>query len=345
MTDWQRILTQHGIPFADKGRNLYVKCVFCGTADEGQHLGISTTGRGWGCWRNAKHRGKSEVRLLAALLRVDPLRAAALLGRPAGGPVADLDLGGSVRRLLADAPPEAAGEALSLPPEIKPLSGSRTWERGIFLDYLKDRGYQPKDVWLLCEEFHLHYAMTGPFAYRLVLPVYDETGLKTWTGRTVSQNTQPRYLTLSTHADSKLAEEGMPLARAPITDMLFQEDHLFSVPQQTLVVCEGPFDAMRVAFAHRRRSVSATCLFGKVLSDVQFDKLAQLAQYSDHKFLLLDSDARLSAFGLNDRLSSLGFHAIHLPGEYKDPGDERLGFADLRDLIEAEIEKHQGRTI
>lgn len=343
MLDWPRLLAQHGVPFKEQRNEVYVQCPFCGKADQGTHMGISLRGRGWGCFRQAKHRGKSDVRLIAALLKLDFARAAALVGRPLAGLAPDEDLAASVRRRLSPEPAEARRTALDWPPGVKPLSGGpKTREKAIFYDYLAGRGYSPKALETLCECYGLHYAMTGPFAYRLLLPIDDAEGrLVTWTGRTVSQHTLPRYLTLSPHAGSKLAADGMPLALAPITDMLWQEARLFQVPRRTLIVCEGPFDAMRVDYANRRDDVMATCLFGKTLSQAQYDKLCTLAEYCEHKFIMLDPDAKLDTFALSDKLFSLGFHPIDLPEKYEDAGDARLTLATLRYIVAEEIDKWQ----
>jgi len=80
MIDWIQLLSRNSIPYREERHNIYVHCIWCGAADQGMHLGISTRGAGWGCWRNKRHRGKSYIRLLAALLRISDAQARALLG-------------------------------------------------------------------------------------------------------------------------------------------------------------------------------------------------------------------------------------------------------------------------
>lgn len=342
MTNWKQLLTKHRIAFVDSGPstakdNVYVHCVYCGTADTGFHLGISTRGKGWGCWRNPRHRGRNDARLLAALLRIPYSRAAEMLGQKQSSTVDDDDLLTRVRSTLSGASAHKQPPPITMPREIRPLS--KNHPARMFNEYLVERGYAWADINMLCLTYSLHYAMKGPFSYRLVFPIYDEHGIATMTGRSIADR-EPRYLTLSAREDSGLVAQGLPQARGPITDYLFDEQHLFRFPPRTLVVCEGPFDAMRVDWAHRtltdQANTHATCLFGKSVSQAQFDKLANLSEFTDEKFLLLDPDARFSVFEIVDRLAPLGFKPIYLDDRWEDPGDRNLPLSEIRSLIERE---------
>lgn len=353
MTDWRGLLTKHRIQFVESGPstardNLYVHCPFCGSADQGHHMGISTRGRGWGCWRNARHRGRSDSRLLAALLRITQDKASTLLGERRTEMVDDEDLASLVQRTLEKPDLLVRRHVVKIPAEVRPLGGGRRGEQ-IFFDYLQTgRGYHQDDVAELARRYDLHFAMKGPFAYRLVLPVSDQDGLATLTGRSVVPDVDLRYLTLSHREDSPLVTKmELPVARGPITDYLLWEDRLLLDPPRTLVVCEGPFDAMRVDWAHVIESmhaslinVAATCLFGKVITSAQFDKLATLSDFSDEKFLLLDPDARFSVLETVDRLAPLGFKPIYLDERWEDPGDRKLPLSEIRHLVREEVRKY-----
>ena len=107
--DWPTILRAHHIVHVDTGPstskdNIYVHCPFCGQADGGYHMGISTKGKGWGCWRNTAHRGKAPARLLAALLRIDIGMALRMLGQQGAGSLeADADVLGRLNEIFGKA--------------------------------------------------------------------------------------------------------------------------------------------------------------------------------------------------------------------------------------------------
>lgn len=327
MVNWIALLTAYRVDFHQEKDNLYVHCPWCGTADQGQHMGISLKGKGWGCWRNTRHRGKNQARLLSALLLISYYQAQQLLGETPNSSSSDQDLSARVRSALE--PALAKPTPITLPKEIKPLTGRSTGHQAIFTEYLRDRGYREKHILLLCKRYRLHYCTQGIFNYRLVIPIYNHQGeLVTWTGRTVAEDVELRYLTLST-TPGKMEERGLPLARGPINDFLFQERVLFRDPVRTLVLCEGPFDAMRVDFACEGMSVHGTCLFGKAISDQQLDTLAELSEFYDDRILLLDSDAGLDQFQLLAQLAS--FRPLRLPSRWKDPGEMPLD--KIRELL------------
>lgn len=309
-----------------------MQCPFCGSADKGQHMGISLRGRGWGCWRNTRHRGKDPARLLSAVLHVNYSQAAALVERGGGHAGTDNDLLTQLNKLRGGTlEPEPVH--FQMPKEIKPLESQRHKLHEIFFQYLmEERGYSHEDTMRLCKRFGLYYCLSGTFAYRLIIPIADLEGrLVTWTGRSVSPTAEPRYLTLSWKA-GRMQELGLPLAREPITDCLLQEGKLFNEPTKTLVLCEGPLDAIRVDYACRKQYVHATCLFGKAVSDRQIDKLATLSEFYDDCVLLLDSDAELDLLEMSTRLGPLGFRILKLPGAWKDPGE--MPMQEIRQLLE-----------
>ena len=351
MTDWPTLLRAHGIEFVESGPstargNIYTRCFICG-ADGGFHLGIhlgrGRAWRGWGCWKNASHRGRSARRLLGGLLGIGLSQAQALLDARGGASIApDDEIGRRVADMrgqgLLDEP--GAGEPLAFPDEIKLIQ--TTGQGRLFLSYLDERGWLPADAARVCFRYKLRYAMRGAFSYRLVVPIYSESGdrdklrydLVTWTGRTISPDVEPRYKTLSTDPE-KATEDETPLARAKISDCLFGEDQLFTQMGRGLVVCEGPLDAIRVDYAGHRLGVRGTCLFGKALSDVQVDKLHAIAPYYGTKLLLLDRDATMDAYRMVERLGPSGFRAARLPRRYKDPGE--MSLTAIEDFLEREI--------
>jgi hypothetical protein len=173
--DWFSFLRQNNIPFTTTGPNasrgrVNVKCPFCGQDDPSEHMGISLRGRGWSCWRNSSHRGRSTPRIIAALLRISLAEAEQLAGGEVSLPT-DVDLGQSIRaRLGGQLDVKIPRRTLDFNREFKSLdSASRFADQ--FYDYIYDRGYQPEQATWLVRAYDLHYATTGKFAYRIIIPV------------------------------------------------------------------------------------------------------------------------------------------------------------------------------
>lgn len=318
--DWQTFLDRHGIGYSSQKKDLYIHCPFCGGSDSGRHMGISVVGRGWGCWRQQSHRGKSPERLIQALIGCSWTEAQQIAGNGAatslgglGGFVANME------RLAGKAPPaDAVASALVKPKTFKRLAGA-TGQGRLFYDYLKDRDFSANQVQWLCQEYDLHYAMTGDWSYRLVIPVHGPNGKWfTWTARAITSLAKLRYKTLTRDPDK--AGDG-PIALGPITDCLLGLPRLRE-GGRTLVIAEGPFDALRLALFVGDYDMQATCLFGKAISDAQIDLLAALRPAYRNMVLLLDPDAALDSLTLQTRVAPLGVQSYLLPGD-DDPGEMR----------------------
>jgi hypothetical protein len=331
--DWPILLRSRGVEFVESGPstakgNIYVHCPWCGTADQGHHLGISLFGRGWGCWKSERHRGKSAVRLLSALLSISPTQAAAILGQSPKGLSGDVM--GRVQQMKTTllTLDDEQDRKLDFTDEIKPLIDNAAGR--LFLSYLNKRGFFAHDAERLCWRYKLRYALRGHFAYRLIIPIFDEhERLVTWTGRTIASATEPRYLTLSADLE-KSVESKLPQAIAPITDYLLNEPQLFKGTGSVLSIGEGPLDGLKLDFALQKLGGKGTCLFGKTLSDAQYDKLVDLAPYYEHKFIVLDNDASMGAYLMKDRLRRYGYRTLHLGSAWNDPGE--MPIAALRAL-------------
>lgn len=356
MIDWRKILDQLGIDYKEGGKstaknNIYVSCPWCGESD-GQHLGISVKGKGWGCWRRQEHRGTSATKLIAALTGMSFAQAARIVGEEdALELVGDEAVATKIRSMLMSSA-EAQSNVTEKPKELKfpseirllkdrpySLKSGKRVKYGVdkpFRDYLIKRGYEIFELGLLSRYYGLHYALSGLFQYRLIFPVFGEHGdLVTWTGRTVVPDKEPRYLSLT--MDPELAKKyDMGPALANIKDCLFNEYELFKYKEQRklLIVVEGPFDAMRVDFVGRENSkVNATCMFGKTVSDTQLEKLDQVARKFKYRLLLTDPDASMDNFALWNKLKHMDFEVAKLDGKkYKDPAE--MIRSDIHKLVD-----------
>lgn len=304
--DWPSFLQRNNIEFVSAGRaDVSIRCPYC-TDDPSFHMGVSLHGKGWNCWRNSSHRGKSRAKLIQALLKCGHKEAELLAYGEIQLP-ADEDLLADLQNKLGGYEYEPQKpKHLSLPKEFKPLRYS-TLARP-FREYLYSRGYTPNQVDWLCDNYDLHYATRGRFSYRVLLPIHNRyEKLQTWTGRAIQEDTEPRYFTLS--KDASLAQPKELLLGLPL---------LWSAPSpRALLICEGPFDAMWITTFGRAFGVYATCLFGLSLSEQQMLLLEELRDRFDYMGLLLDNAAGIQAFRLAN--SGINLELEQLPEGVKDP--------------------------
>ena len=269
---------------------------------------ISLTGKGWNCWRNKEHKGKSRAKLIRAILGCSSERARELAGESARPIVADTSLSDEVHAAMTGTRVRRRmlGRPLDLPREFRPLLKQGLGQRH-FLKYLHDRGYSDPEIEWLADKYKLMYATRGDYAYRIIIPVYDRYGdLRSWTSRTVSDRENLRYKSVS----------------GKTRDWVLGLSLLWSVYNpKRLLICEGPFDAMRVSVLGYKRGVYGTCLFGLAMTNAQARLLRELAERFGSVSFLLDEDAALRTFGMLEQLGLSGCVRLQLPEEFKDPGE------------------------
>jgi DNA primase len=207
--------------------------------------------------------------------------------------------------------PQENNTALEFPREIKPVTTH------IGIQYLMLRKYSRSEASELSSLYHLREALIGPFAWRLVIPVFDEYGLATWTGRAIGKSAI-KYRTLSD--DAKIAKShGLPQARKSIKDCLLNYDQLCRISFDTLILCEGPFDGLRIDYYGRKNSIRGSCLFGKSISDEQANALERLRHRFNNLWLALDSDADMDLIRTAQKLAHLDVKTKLLPPRVADP--------------------------
>lgn len=316
--DWPVFLASHGIAYrVDSDAELSIRCPFCGEADRSTNMAVSLRGRGWHCWRNHEHRGRSNANLIRALIGCSRERAQEIAGEQGPATPIDSDFGTAIANLLGmdeRVPPPPT--ELTLPREARPLQ-TKSLLAAAFVNYLRRRGFDEADMDWLAEHYQLHVARRGDWAYRIIIPIYDSMRrLVTWTGRSVRADEPIRYKTLSTkpgQTPRALAAPGQLLLGLPL---------LFGCSNpRVLLLCEGPFDALRLTVSGAKHGVYATCLFGLRLSPEQEALLSQLSNRFRRLRVLLDRDAQFVSFPLVERLSYLGCRSLQLPEGYKDPGE------------------------
>src|SRR5215469_12828470 len=250
MFDWEHFLDSHSIAYATRGGNIGrghigINCPWCGD-DDSYHLGISLANGFYHCWREpvpGSHSGRSPYRLIEQLLGVGRQTARAIV---------------------------RAG-VLEFPREYFRLDSSPRAKR-LYYPYLTGRGYTERQVDWLVKRYRLCYAARGVFVYRVIVPVYYQNRLVTWTGRHIGDD-ELRYRTLSHDADNAI-RSGQPQAVENIKNTLFDFDRAV-YGGKTLVITEGVFDAMRVSFLGYDHGIQAVALFGKQANQTQLSLLGE----------------------------------------------------------------------
>jgi hypothetical protein len=327
--NWTSFLDSHHIYYATSGANvsrgrIAVKCPFCGSADPSQHMSISLKHGGYHCWRNDNHDGKDPKWLVRALIGCSVERAQQIVGEAVFIPG---DLLGAVHALIAPQQ-TTVRKPITLPEDFKRFDDGLPSARR-FVDYLrsKDRGFTLKQIERFTRRYGLRYATSGKFKGRIIFPVKFEGKLMTYTGRTIYKDVELRYKTLS--YDPELEE--VP-AVGPISDYLLFYDQLIDnkADCDTLIYCEGPFDALKVNVIGRPHGIAATCFFTASPSQAQIDLAGDLVKVYKKRYLMLDQGTLAVALRTQIDMSTLINRVLTLPKRYKDPGmlDEQ-GLLDI----------------
>lgn len=342
MIDWRKILDANGIEYVEGGKstaknNIYIKCILCGNADEGHHLGISvhrSDFKGWACWKNERHRGKSPIKLLMLLLNINYHQAAELIGVDHTTLYEDESMGTKLRGMLEGKIEQTPiYKTLEFPPEFFKLNSSRKNSK-MFRAYLSERGFgTDKEIIDIARTYCLRYALSGVYRYRIIFPVYTELGLTTWTGRSVVPDKEPRYLSLSNDPENYTKQDNC-LALDNIKNCLFNERLLSKDSRSVLLVGEGPFDALKLDWVGLKWDTRATCIFGKTPSPIQIDKLAKLGKRFEQRYMILDPDANMDRLRMSETMQSIGFKLLRLPTE-KDPG--AMSIPEIETFLEEKV--------
>lgn len=322
MFDIQAFLHSESIFYRDSGENckaghVVVNCPFCieeGRGDEGQHMGIELATGAWGCWRNARHRGRNLPFLVSKLARISVAEAAKLVGSET--PMLSASM---ARRLydsknLLDVVSSAQQEVpvgpefIEWPPEIHSMSESACPER--FYTYLEHkRGFRKQDLDSVVDTYDLHYAIEGDFRERIILPVYYQGRLVTFTGRHIGHSTL-RYRSLDKESSA-----------VPIFDMVGNYDTLCT-HTGVFVLVEGPLDMMKFDFYAQPYGVRAGCIFSKTLSAAKVGMLARISRTARKAVIGLDHNEGPFSMRMAEELTFFAQRTLlPYPPGVKDPGD------------------------
>jgi hypothetical protein len=306
MFKWLEFCRQHNIPFEDKGRNIYIDCPLCTNGKDKGHLGLSTDGPKWGCWKG--HTGRDAWYMIKSLLRCSEVEAKRIAS---DGEYVDSDFG-ALREQFSSLGSEQEQDALEsyrLPKECFKLDDSPVCDP--FWKYLDDRGLDRS-----CALTHkIHGATSGEFSWRVVLPFYHQGQLVGATGRHIGKSTI-RYHTMPANVTSRI---------------LYNSDNAELNPGDALVLVEGPFDCMILdqAFVKMNKPCVAVAMLGLNFGPSKRREVARLAQSFKRVVVLTDRKAEKHAFQIREALSASvrNVNVSLLPDYAKDPAELRLSDA------------------
>lgn len=314
---WPSFLESRNIPYVTRGPNVRpgwigIKCPWCGADDPSEHLGINLRNGAFSCWRDRQHHG-GVVRLIAKLDNCSIEQAEQIAGRQFK--YLPEDMLSEVRQLLE---PTASAErkGLELPKEFKRFADVPSAQP--FIRYLEDRGFARRDI-LRFSDYGIYYARRGPYRYRVIFTIVENKKLCCWTGRAIFP-TELRYRALSVDPE-KAARDGHEPALAATADLLLWYDELRVSKADTLLLCEGPMDALKMRLLGKQLGIVATCFFTSGFGPRQAGLLYRLLPRFRRRLMLLDQGTMAVALGLQAQLAGLGVEVLQLPPKVKDPGE------------------------
>lgn len=319
--DWLRFLEQHRIAYRDSGANtskdnVVIHCPFCGSQDPSEHMSVNVSGKGYRCWRGPTHRGRNPARLVAALLGCTFDRAMDITGSAIHIPD---DLAARVNAILKP-PATKPPEGLKIPEEFKAFKGLPSSKP--FIRYLKgpDRGFTDVEIQSFTKRWGVRYCTRGAFRGRIIFQIKFQGKLQTWTGRTIYDQEELRYKALT--RDPERAESmGYPPANGAISHYLLWYDWLLNKSDaDTIILTEGPFDALKVNILGNIRGVAATCCFTSSPTDLQVALLHELMPKFKYRYTLFDQGTFTTGVRVARTLTALGVIPAQLPPQLKDPG-------------------------
>lgn len=325
--DWTAFFDTNNVHYITAGPNvsrgqIAIKCPWCGASDESQHLSISLSGQGFRCFRQRTHAGRNPAKLIQALINCSWEQASAIAGNAKTLPN---DFLNKVRSSMVKQDAVPVANNLKLLPEFKRFTKLPSCR--MYLTYINSRGFTIKDT----EEYGIYHATLGAYKGRIIFPVEYDGKLVGWTGRTIFPSQDARYKTLTNDAE-KAKDNGEIPAPAPISDYLLFYDRLVASDADTIVLCEGPFDAWKVNVVGNYLGVVATCFFTSSISKQQVNLLHGLLPKFKNRYLLLDQNTFSKAARISADLSALDVVSMKLPPHLKDPGEIK-SLKELKNML------------
>lgn len=162
-------------------------------------------------------------------------------------------------------------------------------------EYLNRRGLNHKEMVRLWDINGLSIA--GRLSWRIFIPIYFRGKPVSWTTRSISETSKPRYIA------AKKEEEAIPKS-----EVLYGLDFI----RHACIVCEGPFDVWKIG-------PGAVCTFGLGYSRSQMMQLAKIPK----RIICFDNEpqAQRRARKLADSLAPMDGQTMIVQLDSKDAGE------------------------
>lgn len=296
--DLIRFFRENGIRFEEEGNNIspgwvgVYDCPYCG--DRSTHLGFKISTGNFSCFV-CKAKGWVYDYLERALGLSRQQAKEMCRGYFTGAPSDSVRL---------DTPRPSA---LALPP------GATKDFPDFFLDYMASRNYGPEII----QRYDLYSGgYSGPFRYRLIIPVYQRERLVNYLGRDVTGNLESRYR----NCKNALA-------------VTHSKSCVYNLDQagKKVIICEGPTDVWRMGSG-------AICTLGTTFTNDQI-RLIKDAGVT-HATVLFDPGPQSQALAnaLAGSLDMMGLEAMvyRMEGD-KDPGelDDDTAFLIRKEIMDS----------
>lgn len=259
----------------------------------------------WICW-GCKRSGNS-ISLIQALERVDLLGAIDVVVSGYVGGTATGEMG------LIHVRSSAPRKILPMPwPAGVDLLDARNPKHAKAVLYLSSRGISPEKA----KEYRIGVGVSGRFSNYVVFPVYEDgllmyfQGRATWDPPTSLGNEARKAWVKATNYRKTLNPTSSE-DHATAQDALFNYDK--AKHHSTVVICEGPVDAIKVG-------PNAVALFGKSPSLQKIAKLKEMSALEYIVYLDRGEEERAQAEKLASELSAVANVRIATPPEGHDPG-------------------------
>lgn len=257
-----RLFQDHGIQFDPTINDGWVNicCPYHSPKDRDFFMGFRLGGDYFHCWKCGGH---DVIHVIGSVLKIRRQAAKELVTAYSDETV--------IRAKLNKKQPQAT--SLTLPEE--PL---KKMEK----QYLRNRNFDPE---YLMNKYNLFSGgITGEWKYRIMIPLFLHGKLVSWTSRDITGEQKLRYKTLS-------IEES-------VIDPKTIFYNLDNAKKDRVVICEGPFDVMRMGDGF-------VCSFGSSMEESQ---LIAIRRLFTHVFFLFDDepDAQNKAKKYAEKLAVMG---------------------------------------
>lgn len=290
--NFEKLFSDYNVPYSLKVNKgwVNVNCPFCDSKTTSFNLGFNPAGNYYHCWKTPHSYPIKEV--LSILLNI---------------PETSLD------SILIDY--QGVGEYLPEPKKIKRKKIELPTDTFISAErkYLKSRGFSPK--YLNKKYGIVGGGIYGDWKFRIIIPVYFNGQLMSWTGRSILDKKKLQELKIPRYKNLSIEKSVMN-----IKDLFFNLDNCRG---KEVVLTEGAFDVLRF-------DGNAICSLGTELTESQ---VSLISERFEKVYILFDNEpeAQLKARKFGLRIASMGVE-VEVVDIFGDFGKNDMGDCTIEEI-------------